>query len=73
MSEPKYSHLLEVDEARMQIVLHRIDAHGNKTLYTEVPVLSVEDAAQDDLSKWFETLGEIVALDSPALRRLLKL
>lgn len=66
-----YDHLVCVDEGAKELVVFRVGENGRKTLFTKVPLPKVEgwSAELQDLAK---TLGENLLIDSPVIRRMLK-
>lgn len=67
-----YGHLVYVDRARNMLRVDRIYPDGTRVFYTEtaIPIRPAEnpDAA---IEKFLHDLGEVIALDSPALRSAL--
>jgi hypothetical protein len=67
-----YGHLVYVDRARNMLRVDRIYRDGTRLFYTEtaIPVRLAEspDAA---IEKFLHDLGEVIALDSRALRSAL--
>jgi hypothetical protein len=74
MSDPVFSHLIEIDEARRQLRIYRLLSDGSRQLYTEVDLPVVKsDADKALLDKFFHMLGENILLDSPTARRMLNI
>jgi hypothetical protein len=72
MSDPNFSHLIEIDEAARLLRIHRIFADGRRHLFTETPLPSrMDDPKGSQYAEFARLLGENILLDSPAARRLL--
>lgn len=69
MSEPHFSHLIEIDESARLLKIHRIFADGRRHLLTETPLPS--NAKGSKYAEFARVLGENILLDSPAARRIL--
>jgi hypothetical protein len=74
MSEPQFSHLIEIDESARLLRIHRIFPDGRKHLFTETPLPPrTADPKGSQYAEFARLLGENVLLDSPAARRVLGL
>ena len=69
MSDPSFSHLVEIDEAARVLRIHRVFPDGRRHLYTETPLPA--DSKGSKYAEFARTLGENILLDSPAARRIL--
>jgi hypothetical protein len=69
MSNPEFSHMVEIDEEDRVLRIHRVFSGGRRQLFTETTI--PPDASGPNLSKFAHTLGENILLDSPAARRIL--
>lgn len=69
MSEPNFSHLIEIDESARLLRIHRVFADGRRHLFTETPLPS--DSKGSKYAEFARVLGENILLDSPAARRIL--
>ncbi len=68
----KFEHLVCVDEAAREVLIYRVDAKGERSLYTKGP-LPETAGWSPDLESFARQLGENLLIDSPAARRLLGL
>ncbi len=68
----KYDHLLQIDEQSRELRIYRIDASGQKTLFTSTP-LPTTKGWSESLERFAKQLGENVLMDSPTARELLQL
>jgi hypothetical protein len=79
MSDPGFSHLIEIDESARLLRIHRIFPDGSKQLFTETPLPPPmtglhgrHRAAQaTQYTEFARLLGENILLDSPAAKRAL--
>ena len=63
----KYSHLVEVDVDKEELTILRFFEDGQRILYTRIPFSRIETKGY---SEFISELGEAIAFDVPALRRL---
>lgn len=71
---PKYSHLVEIDERTRALIVQRVYADGRKELFTQVDLpTATTSASKKSLDEFCQVLGENLLLDSPAARELLNL
>ena len=68
----RYDHVIKIDERTRELSIYRIDSSGSLTLFTKV-ALPATAGWSDEFSKFSQTLGENILLDSPSARRLLEL
>ncbi len=72
MSEPEFSHLIEIDESARLLRIHRIFPDGRRHLFTETPLPPrTADPKGSQYAEFARLLGENILLDSPAARRVL--
>lgn len=72
MSEPEFSHLIEIDETARLLRIHRVFPDGRKHLYTETALPPrTADSRVSQHADFARLLGENILLDSPAARRAL--
>ena len=72
MSEPNFSHLIEIDENARLLRIHRVFADGRRQLFTETPLPPpTADSKSSQFAEFARLLGENILLDSPAARRVL--
>ena len=72
MSEPNFSHLIEIDESARLLRIHRIFPDGRKHLFTETPLPPrAADPKGSQYAEFARLVGENILLDSPAARRVL--
>ncbi len=72
MSEPNFSHLIEIDESALLMRIHRVFPDGRRHLFTETPLPPrTADPKGYQYAEFARMLGENVLLDSPAARRAL--
>jgi hypothetical protein len=72
MSEPDFSHLIEIDESARLLRIHRIFPDGRRHLFTETPLPSrTADPKGSQYAEFARLVGENILLDSPAARRAL--
>jgi hypothetical protein len=72
MSEPNFSHLIEIDENARLLRIHRIFPDGRRHLFTETPLPPrTADPNDTQHAEFARLLGENILLDSPAARRVL--
>jgi hypothetical protein len=69
MSDPSFSHLIEIDETARVLRIHRVFADGRRHLFTETPLPT--DVKGSKYGEFARVLGENILLDSPAARRIL--
>lgn len=72
MSYEYYEHLIQIDEVTRDLRVYRVDATGQKTLFTSRQ-LPVGPGWNDAVGNFARELGENLLLDSPSARRLLQL
>lgn len=68
MSELKYSHLFEVDEAGRRVNIDRVFPDGSRELLTQVPL---PEPPGSDYREFGKRLAECILWDSPAAQRAL--
>lgn len=66
------SHIVCYDDASRSIEIHRVDADGARTLFTLVALPETEGWSPE-LKALAALLGENLLIDSPAVRRVLKI
>jgi hypothetical protein len=71
MTDPNFSHLIEIDESARMLRIHRMFPDGRRQLYTETPLPPAADSKGSQFSEFARVLGENILLDSPAARRVL--
>ena len=69
---PRFDHIVSIDEAARELVIHRIDSKGKCSLYTKAP-LPRATGWSPDLEAFARQLGENLLMDSPLARRILGL
>jgi hypothetical protein len=69
-----YTHMVEVDEEKRQVLIYRISADSKKQLFTSVdlPTKKVSED-EDEFRRFACTLGENLLIDSPVARKFLGL
>jgi hypothetical protein len=72
MSEPNFSHLIQIDETARLLRIHRVFEDGRQHLFTETPLPPRgADSESSQFTEFARILGENILLDSPAARRAL--
>lgn len=70
----RYSHVVEVDEATRELIIHRIYADGRREFLTRTKLPAAASAGESDhIGTFAKFLGENLLLDSPVARKLLGL
>ena len=69
-----FDHLIEVNAARRELIIYRIDKDGTKTLYTSTPLPEIDiTTGAEQFQTFARELGENILLDSPAIRKIYSL
>lgn len=72
MSELNFSHLIEIDENKRLLRIHRVFPDGRRHLFTETVLPSTPvDPNSPQYLEFVRLLGENILMDSPAARRAL--
>lgn len=63
----KHAHLVETDETREELTIHRIGEDGKRILYTRILFSRIK---AQGYTNFVSALGEAIVLDTPVLRRM---